>query len=547
MSCSPRPAERRLTIERALGVADDIAAGLEHAHRRGIVHRDLKPANVWLDSEGRARLGDFGLATGAVRSREAVERMVVGTAAYLPPEQAIGRRADERADLYSLGAVLYEMVTGQPPFPGDDPVSIISGHLSAEPVPPSRHNELVPATLDELVLTLLAKSPEDRPRRAGQLRTRLQGIDPEGAAEPEAEANPIDSLAAGLFVGRDAEFGSLRQLGETALAGRGGAAMIEGEPGIGKTRLAEELITYARVRGALVLSAACHEADAMPAYYPFSQAIRSYIREADPVGLAWQLGSDGPELARLIPELTEIVPSVSEPEPLSGEESRFRFYDAVAGFLVGISASRPLVLVFDDLHWADSSSIELLSFLAGRVSGNPFLLACAYREDEAAARPEMQRLIADIDEVSNHSRTILTGLDQQAIGRYVELSSGRSAPAELVARIHEQTGGNPFFVGEVVRLLADESSRDESQRRDPPWRPRGGPPPARAAAGGSDRGAGGGRGDRPRVHRGPARSRRRNRDCHGRRVRPRRADHRALARPLRRLALRSCRLPRDPL
>ncbi len=117
--------------------------------------------------------------------------------------------------------------------------------------------------------------------------------------------------------------------------------MIEGEPGIGKTRLAEELITYARVRGALVLSAACHEADAMPAYYPFSQAIRAYIREADPVGLAWQLGSDGPELARLIPELTEIVPSVSEPEPLSGEESRFRFYDAVAGFLIGISRLAP--------------------------------------------------------------------------------------------------------------------------------------------------------------------------------------------------------------
>ena len=244
----------------ALEVAGDIAAGLEHAHRRGIIHRDVKPANVWLDSEGRARLGDFGLATGAVRSREAVERMVVGTAAYLPPEQAIGRRADERADLYSLGALLYEMLAGQPPFPGDDPVSIISGHLSAEPVPPSRHNADVPGPLDELVLELLAKSPNDRPGSARELRTRLGAIDPVTAGEGvgEADANPLDALAAGLFVGRDEVFESLREVGERALAGRGGTVLIEGEPGIGKTRLAEELITYARVRGALVLSSACH-------------------------------------------------------------------------------------------------------------------------------------------------------------------------------------------------------------------------------------------------------------------------------------------------
>ncbi len=299
-----------------------------------------------------------------MRSREAIERMVVGTAAYLPPEQAIGRRSDERADLYSLGALLYEMLTGAPPFPGDDPVSIISGHLSAEPVPPSRHNERIGGELDGLILTLLAKSPDERPASAREVKARLEGIDPSVTAGGAGAAdNPLDALAAGLFVGRDAEFEELRTVGERALAGRGGAGMIEGEPGIGKTRLAEELITYARVRGALVLASACHEADATPSYWPFAQAIRTYIRDADPVGLAWQLGSDGPEIARLLPELREIVPSVSEPAPLRGDESRFRFYDAVAGFLIGISRSRPLVLVFDDLHWADTSSIELLRYL----------------------------------------------------------------------------------------------------------------------------------------------------------------------------------------
>ena len=454
----------RLEVERALAIASDIAAGLEHAHGQGIVHRDIKPANVWLDSDSTARLGDFGLATEA-RARVAVERMVVGTAAYLPPEQAIGRRTDERADLYALGALLYEMLAGEPPFPGDDPVSIISRHLSVEPVPPSRHNDAVPAELDALVGRLLAKAPDDRPSSAAEVRTALGAIDPAARrdAEPEAE-NPLDSLAAGMFVGRESEFETLRRLLDRAISGGGGVALIEGEPGIGKTRLVEELVTYARVRGARVLGTACHEADAVPAYWPFAQAVRAYVRDADPVGLAWQLGPDGPELARLVPELRERVPSIDAPAPLEGDESRFRFFEAVSGFLLGISRSRPLVLVLDDLHWADSSSIELLRFLARRVADAPLLIVCAYRQEEAEARENLRRAIAELDEAAHRERLPLSGLDPTAIARFVELSSGTPAAAELIEEIHEQTGGNPFFVGEVVRLIATEGGMTAVRR-----------------------------------------------------------------------------------
>ena len=112
------------------------------------MHRDLKPANVWLGEDGSARLGDFGLATTDRRSRAAVEGMLVGTVAYLPPEQALGRAADERSDLYSLGAMLYELLTGEPPFPGDDAVAIIGQHLNARPVPPSRHRPELSAAID---------------------------------------------------------------------------------------------------------------------------------------------------------------------------------------------------------------------------------------------------------------------------------------------------------------------------------------------------------------------------------------------------------------
>ena len=121
-----------LEVERAVGVASDVARALEHAHARGIVHRDLKPANVWLDDAGTARLGDFGLATTEGRARVSGGNLV-GTVAYLPPEQALGEAAGPESDIYSLGALLYEMLTGRPPFSGDDAVSIISQHLHSDP------------------------------------------------------------------------------------------------------------------------------------------------------------------------------------------------------------------------------------------------------------------------------------------------------------------------------------------------------------------------------------------------------------------------------
>src|SRR5215468_1940938 len=151
-----------LEVSRAVEIAADVTRALEHAHSRGIVHRDLKPANVWIDDDGHASLGDFGLATTEARSRVSGGTLV-GTVAYLPPEQALGEASSPQSDLYSLGALLYEMLSGQPPFPGDDAVSIISQHLHADPVPPSRHNPKVPEAVDRAVLGLLAKRPEDRP------------------------------------------------------------------------------------------------------------------------------------------------------------------------------------------------------------------------------------------------------------------------------------------------------------------------------------------------------------------------------------------------
>ena len=144
--------DHRLPLEQAIDIAKETCRGLEFAHSRGIVHRDLKPGNVWLTADGVAKIGDFGLAVAIDRSRLTTEGMMVGTVSYMPPEQAMGGEVTPRADLYSLGTMLYEMVTGRPPFLGDDSVAIIGQHINTPPVAPTWHNGQCPRPLEALIL-----------------------------------------------------------------------------------------------------------------------------------------------------------------------------------------------------------------------------------------------------------------------------------------------------------------------------------------------------------------------------------------------------------
>ena len=448
----------RLEVQRAVEIAADVTRALEHTHARGVVHRDLKPANVWIDDDGHARLGDFGLATTEARSRVSGGTLV-GTVAYLPPEQALGEASGPQSDLYSLGALLYEMLSGQPPFPGDDAVSIISQHLHADPVTPSRHNPEVPEALDRVVLALLAKRPEDRPANAAEARERMLAALEEKPVEvaDQPRANPLESLAGGVFVGRERELERLREAVDGALAGRGSLQLLVGEPGIGKTRAAEELATYARVSGARVYWGRCREDEGAPAYWPWVQAIRSYARDADPVALAWQLGAGAAEVAQLIPEVAEKL----DVEPAKGsdsEEARFRLFDSVTTLMLGAARDRPIVLVLDDLHWADEPSLLLLRFAARELASSGLLILGTYRDVELGRHHPLARMLGEISGIEGSRRIPLKGLSVGAVERYLEMTAGAPAPVGLAEAVQERTDGNPFFVGEVVRLLASEGN-----------------------------------------------------------------------------------------
>jgi class 3 adenylate cyclase len=444
----------RIEIGRAMEIATDVTRALEHAHARGIVHRDLKPANVWIDDDGRASLGDFGLATTEGRSRVSGGTLV-GTVAYLPPEQALGEASGPNSDLYSLGALLYEMLTGKPPFPGDDAVSIISQHLHADPVPPSRHNKEIPEALDRAVLALLAKRPEDRPDGAAEARDALESALDEKAQPDPATENPLDSLAGGVFVGRERELEQMRETVDRALSGHGGLQLLVGEPGIGKTRAAEELATYARVNGARVCWGRCREDEGAPAYWPWVQAIRSIVRDADPVALAWQMGGGAAQIAQLVPDVAEKLDI--EPAPAGdSEEARFRLFDSVTSFLVAAARDRPIVILLDDLHWADEPSLLLLRFAAREISSGGLLIVGTYRDVELGRHHPLARVLSEISGGESSARIALRGLSVEAVSRYIEMSAGTAPPPGVAEAVQRQTDGNPFFVGEVVRLLASE-------------------------------------------------------------------------------------------
>jgi len=274
------------------------------------------------------------------------------------------------------------------------------------------------------------------------------------AAAGTEPADEVDARRA-ILVGRDAELDELRGALDAAIAGYGGLFLIVGEPGIGKSRLADELVREARSRRASVLVGRCWEAGGAPAYWPWVQSLRMYLEQREHDALRSQLGAGASEVAQILPELRELFPDLPRPS-LEGDGARFRLFDSTARFLRNAAAACPLVVVLDDLHAADEPSLLLLRFLAGELGGSRILVVGTYRDVDPTVRDPLASTLAELAREQVTRRIELGGLTEANVGRYIELSAGTTPPAELVSTIHTETEGNPLFVGEVVRLIAPE-------------------------------------------------------------------------------------------
>jgi DNA-binding SARP family transcriptional activator len=275
----------------------------------------------------------------------------------------------------------------------------------------------------------------------------------------DSAVEEAEELPGTAFVGREAELAELLGGLEDALAQRGRLFLLVGEPGIGKSRLAEELIRRARGRRVQVLIGRCWEAGGAPAYWPWVQALRGYVRDADPETLRAQLGSGAAELAQILPELREILPGLPEPASLESESARFRLFDASAAVLRSASESRPILLVLDDLHAADTPSLLLLQFIARELASTRMLIIGAFRDVDPIPGQPLSAMLAEVAREQVTKRVSLRGLSEHDVAEYVELTASEIASPELAVELHEETEGNPLFVGETVRLLALEGLR----------------------------------------------------------------------------------------
>jgi ATP/maltotriose-dependent transcriptional regulator MalT len=258
------------------------------------------------------------------------------------------------------------------------------------------------------------------------------------------------------FVGRRRELALLRHALDQALASHGRVALLGGEPGIGKTRTTEELVAMARTLGCQVHWSACDEWEGAPAYWPWTQVIRSIVRGRDAGSVGRLLGSDGSDITQIVPELgaRQAAPAL---QPIGNEEAaRFRLFDAVARLLATVAGEAPIVVVVDDLHWADTPSLLLLQFVAQRLREVPLLILGTHRLGAVGREHPLAETLGELTRVQGSVRVILDGLTRDETREVATAVVGHELPARIVDVVQHETEGNPFFVTELARYLAGE-------------------------------------------------------------------------------------------
>jgi len=443
----------------AVAIASQVSLALEYAHGHGVVHRDIKPENIMVTDEEIVKVMDFGLARSEGRSRLTQSGLIVGTVAYMAPEQVLGGTIDARTDLYSLGCVIYESLTARKPFEGDDPFMVLSQHMNVMPVAPRWHNGDIPPTLDAIIMRLLAKDPNERYASAIAVLEALKLVAGDAAPTPAAEleapatrTSVLERIVRGRLVGRTEELRELREHLDRMLSAEGRLVLISGEPGIGKTRLAEELAVYAHLRGAWVLRGHCYEQDVGVPYLPFMETLRMLFHLTGP-SLISELGDRADDLARFLPELS---PKKSEVSVLTPEDERIRVFEAAARWVSAAAHVRPVVFVLEDLQWADRASLRLLHHLGRSTRGERVLVLGTYREMDLDVEHPLNEILRQMNRERLFYRLHVRRLSEADTRVLLSGLLDEMVAPDLAGAVHHETEGNPFFIEEVVKALVEE-------------------------------------------------------------------------------------------
>lgn len=457
-----------LSVRETLSIGRSILTALQEIHQCGILHRDVKPSNLMIQQEGtvkRAVLIDFGLARSewlAVSIRD----LPVGTIRYISPEQAglIDVKINESSDLYSVGMVLYECLAGRPPFKGTDPGELLRLHLSVRPVELRTLGITVPGALDEVIQRLLRKDPSDRYQSAEAVLFDLSQI--ADAIDRGIAAAPIvigrqdrrRTLTEPAFIGRDKELAKLEMELMQAKGGKGRLVLLEGESGVGKSRLLKEFEQRAVQQGIWVLKG---QGVDQAAQRPFqlldgiAQGLLAAARWEPHIAerIRQRLGSESDAVSVALPDLKDLFGSRAQGFLGLEEHGEIRNLRALASLFDALgSESRPAVVLLDDGQWADELTLKLLDHWKRRTgpegeTSRHLLVVLSFRSDEVPANHFLHHMPASV-------RLRLDPFDPTDVARLAESMAGRlpQKATEVVAQLSE---GNSFMAAAVLQGLVE--------------------------------------------------------------------------------------------
>lgn len=486
----------RPALEQLLDMAIQAAAALGRIHEQGVIHRDVNPSNmVWNGRTGQLKIIDFGIATRLSSESPALKEpgVLEGTLPYISPEQTgrMNRRVDYRTDFYSLGASLYELLTGRPPFERADALELIHCHIAAQPRPPAELREDVPPVLSRIIMKLLAKTAEERYQSAAGLVSDLERCRALVRAGERAAVFPLgrDDVSDRFAIpqklyGRARETGVLLDAFERVAQGRCECVLVTGYSGIGKSSLVRELYRPITRRSAFFVSGKFDLLQRATPYSALSATLSALVkqlvtRSQDELerwrdALLGALGPNGRLLIDLIPELELVIGAQPAVEELGPVEAQNRLSLAFSSFLrVFARPAHPLVIFLDDLQWVDAATLKLLEPMMSDEELSHFLLIGAYRDNEVDAAHPLSATLDGLEERGVATSAIHLqplGLEDMVQMLADTLASAPAAARPLAELVLRRTGGNPFFVSAFLKTLHDDGLlRFDAQSRAWRW------------------------------------------------------------------------------